>query len=120
MFDGLVNAAKETPSIRWRSRYLDLRLGVECGERQFIVGIDKGAVTVQEAPLSDDLTFTLSASADAWKKFKEAAPPPGFNDIMAMSSRGNLEVRGDMVAFQQHLLMISMLFEGLRAKGAAA
>jgi hypothetical protein len=120
MFERLADTARNTPSIKWRSRYLQMKIGVRSGDDATVIEFDRGIVRVKTSDGGEEPTFTLIANKDAWELFAEPAPPPGFNDIMAMSSCGNLEIQGDFVAFQQNLLLVSMLFEGLRTQGAAA
>ena len=99
---GVVNA--DAGLIR-RGRFLSTTFLLEIGEAEFLVKIVEGRVAgVERGPfLLRPWTFALRASAEAWARFWEPAPEPGYHDLFAMKKLGVARVEGDLVPLMANL-----------------
>jgi hypothetical protein len=84
----------------------DILVGV--GARDFIVSLDHGRVHAVEPAtrLMRPFLFSVRAGADDWRKHWQAAPPPGWHDLLAMTKRGVARVEGNLLPFMQHLQVV--------------
>lgn len=114
MLESLKEAVDADAWLVHRGRFVDTRFLIESGEARYLVAIHQGRVeSVATGPfVMPRWTFALRAPADAWARFRQALPPPGFHDIMAMVKSRTLAIDGD-----QHVLMANLLyFKDLLAK----
>ena len=58
------------------------------------------------------------ARADAWTRFWQAEPPPGFHDIFAMTSTGAALIEGDLTPLRRHLRFVKALLALPRERDA--
>jgi hypothetical protein len=65
---------------------------------------------------SCDIAFR--APAEAWAKFWDPYPPPGYQDIFGMSKSGEAEVSGDWLLFMQNLQYFKDLLQAPRRLAA--
>ena len=85
------------------------RCTVECliavGDAHYHLSIERGRVSsVTRGPLRMRAwTFAVRAERDAWLWFWSETPPPGFNDVFAMTSRGHAQIDGDVGPLLEHL-----------------
>ncbi len=63
--------------------------------------------------------LTLRASVQTWQKFWQLHPPPGFHDLMAMSSYGHCRIEGNMDLLRTHLGFIKSVMAAPRCFFAA-
>ena len=77
------------PALVRRGRFL-----IEVGEVAWLVTVHEGRVTrVERGPfLMREWTFAIRASADAWRRYWEAVPAPGFHDLFALTKGGHARV----------------------------
>lgn len=47
--------------------------------------------------------FSIIGSADAWSRFWQRMPAPGWHDLFAMNKRGHITIEGNLLTFMQHL-----------------
>lgn len=99
-----------------RGQYVSLRFLVEIGEKGFLVDIDKGRVTsVQTGPfVMPSWTFALRASADAWARFFEPVPAPGYHDLFALLKSRQLKIEGNLHPFMANLRYFKEIFSAVR------
>ena len=100
-----------------RGRFLDTSLMLEVGEDQYLIHIREGRVqAVDPGPFTmPSWTFALRASAEDWKTFCSASPPPGFHDLVAMMKFKRLTLDGDPYPFMTHIRYFRDLLGRLRA-----
>ena len=88
-----------------RGRFLTAEIKIVVGDDEYWVDIKEGRVGgIERGPFlmrSYDIAFR--ASAEAWAKFWERYPAPGYQDIFGMTKRGEAEVSGDWLLFMQNL-----------------
>ena len=105
----------------WRGRHLDVDMLLEIGDRPFLVVIRQGRIaSVRRGPfVMPAWNLALRADAEAWSAFWQAAPVPGFHDVMALVKARRLRIEGDLHAFMSHLLYFKDVLACLRAQEAA-
>ena len=88
-----------------RGRYLTATFLVEVGDREFLVRVVEGRIAAVEAGpfLMRSWTFALRASAEAWRRFWEPVPAPGYHDLFAMKKLGVARIEGDLVPLMANL-----------------
>jgi hypothetical protein len=88
-----------------RGRYLTATFLVEVGDREFLVRVVEGRVAAVEAGpfLMRSWTFALRASEEAWRRFWEPVPAPGYHDLFAMKKLGEARIEGDLVPLMANL-----------------
>ena len=79
---------------------------IEAGDERHLVRIREGAVprSPRAAFVMSNFTFALRAPREAWEKFLEPKPPPGFTDIFALQRKKLLRIEGDLHPFMANLL----------------
>ena len=82
-------------------------------ETSFELSINSGDIEVSATLNSKDYDFTLSATKKAWLNLKKAVAPPGFQCLSTMRRTQNLIVTGNVIKFNQHLLLLEMLFSNI-------
>ncbi len=72
---------------------------------EFLVHVVAGKLqTVERGPfLLRSWSFALRASADAWARFWQPVPAPGYHDLFAMKKLGVARVEGDLWPLMAHL-----------------
>lgn len=115
----LVKALQAAPAIASadedlirRGRYVTLDILVIIGERRCYLPILSGRVHEVEISLQRmrPSAFTVSAAPDAWEKFWQPMPEPGWHDLFAMNKRGEATIEGDMKVFMQNLQYFKDVF----------
>ena len=93
------------PALVRRGRFLSATFLVEVGDTAWLVTVHEGRVTrVERGPfLMREWTFAIRASADAWRRYWEAVPAPGFHDLFALTKGGHARVEGDLQPFMANL-----------------
>ena len=88
-----------------RGRYLTATFLVEVGDREFLVRVVEGRVaTVEAGPfLLRSWAFALRAPEEAWRRFWEPTPAPGYHDLFAMKKLGVARIEGDLVPLMANL-----------------
>lgn len=77
-------------------------------ERGVLLGGELGPWHMRAADL------TIWATHKTWQTFWQSQPPPGFHDLMAMSSFGHCRIEGDIDALRTHLGFIKSLMTAPR------
>jgi pimeloyl-ACP methyl ester carboxylesterase len=101
-----------------RGRFLDVTFLLEIGAQNHLIRIHRGRIEgIVKGPLvMPRWTFALRASEEAWGKFWQAVPPPGFHDLIAMTKVKALRVEGDQHPFMANLRYFKELLALPRAK----
>jgi hypothetical protein len=81
-----------------RGRYLSTTFLVEIGDTAWLLTVHAGRIErVERGPfLMREWQFAIRASADAWRRFWEPVPAPGFHDLFALTKGGHARVEGDL------------------------
>ena len=110
-FASLPRLAGDDPDLMRRGRFLTCDLEIGVGPVQLAVEICRGRVAslVHGPFLLKPFTFAIRADAEAWERFHEPFPAPGFHDLMAMTKSGRARVEGNLVPFMGNLQYIKDL-----------
>jgi hypothetical protein len=99
-----------------RGRLCSTTFLLEAGEVPYLVRVHEGRVaSIERGPfLLRPWAFALRASADAWRRFWEPVPAPGYHDLFAMKKLGVASVEGDLVPLMTHLRYVKDLIAAPR------
>lgn len=120
-FARLVELAAADPDLVRRGRFLDADVEIRVGSIPLGVAIRAGrVVSVTRGPfLLKSSTFTIRAEAEAWERFLEPYPAPGFHDLMAMTKGGIARVEGNLTPFMGNLQYVKDLIALPRGKNGS-
>ena len=111
----LVNGKE--PLVR-RGRLLSGEFMVEADAVAVHVTVHEGRVVeVAKGPLRMRAwRFAIRAEAQAWAKFWEPMPEPGYHDVIAMTRLGVARFEGDLQPLMANLRYIKEILESPRAE----
>jgi hypothetical protein len=115
----LVNG--DGPLVR-RGRFLTTTFLVGIGDADYLVTVAEGRIAaVERGPfLLRPWSFALRAPAEAWARFWEPAPVPGYHDLFAMKKLGVASVEGDLLPLMANLRYVKdVIAAPRRAPGGA-
>ena len=74
-------------------------------DAEYLVHVAAGRLTaIDRGPfLLRSWSFAVRASADAWARFWQPLPEPGYHDLFAMKKLGVARVEGDLWPLMAHL-----------------
>jgi pimeloyl-ACP methyl ester carboxylesterase len=118
MFDYVIERATANANIKLHCQFGPLTVLLIAGDSATVLTIDATGARLSRA--ADDVApdLTLSASPEAWLELRNPEGRPGFQTLSAMRRTQNLIVTGDMVKFQQHLMLLELLFSNLSDDGS--
>ncbi len=101
----LPEAVADDASLRRIGRWCTVECMLAVGDSHYHLSIERGQVTsVVRGPLRmRPWAFAVRAERETWLRFWSPAPPPGFNDVFAMTSRGHAQIDGDVGPLLEHL-----------------
>ncbi len=116
---GLINA---DASLVRRGRYLSCDFQVGCPGLPVLLTLREGAIvgTVRGPALMRPWRFAIRAEAEAWRRFWQPAPEPGYHDLLAMTRFGAAAIDGDLQPLMANLRYIKELIEAPRRAGIGA
>ena len=96
---------EQTPALIVRGRFLDCECLLGPTEDPFHASIRQGRIIdLTPAPvLMRSWRFSYRASPAAWAEHWQAAPRPGFHDLLALTKRGEAMLEGDLHPFIANL-----------------
>jgi hypothetical protein len=88
-----------------RGAGLDLVFRLGIGDVPYYVAIAGGRIAaVERGPLMmRSCRFAISASTEAWARFWDPVPAPGWHDLFALTKRGVAQIEGDFHPLMAHL-----------------
>ena len=111
MFERLPDLVDADAGLVRRGRFLSVTFLVEVGARAYLIHVVQGRVTrVEHGPfLMREYAFAIRASEDAWRRFWEPVPAPGYHDVFAMAKAGHARIEGDLVPLMANLRYVKDL-----------
>lgn len=106
------------PLVR-RGRHLTTTFLIGAGDIPVLAAVREGAitdVTVSPPPMRS-WRFAVRAGADAWRRFWQAVPEPGYHDLLAMTRFGAARIEGDLQPLMANLRYIKDVLEAPRRAG---
>ena len=81
-----------------RGAWIDLQFQVGLGTVPYCVTVASGRISAFERGpiLMRSSRFQVHAAAEAWRRFWEPIPEPGWHDLLALTKRGAARVEGDL------------------------
>jgi hypothetical protein len=116
MLESLPELVNGDPVLVRRGRFLSTRFLVAIGESEYLIDVRDGRIDrVERGPfVMPSWRFALRGSADAWRQFWQATPPPGYHDLFALSKRGLIAIEGDLHPLMANLLYIKVVLAAPR------
>jgi hypothetical protein len=104
-FAGIPALLDQTPALIVRGRFLDCECLLGPIGHPFHASIRQGRIVdLTPAPvLMRSWRFSYRASLAAWTEHWQAAPRPGFHDLLALTKRGEAALEGDLHPFIANL-----------------
>ncbi len=95
----------QAPALIARGRFLDCECLLGPATHAFHVSIRQGRIVdLTPSPvLMRSWRFAYRASAAAFAEYWQAAPRPGFHDLLALTKRGDATLEGDLHPFMTNL-----------------
>ena len=121
MFDNLAEWVNGNAALVRRGRFVNATVLIEVGTSGYLIRIAEGRV-VEVCPspaLMPNWTFALRAPHDAWEKFWQPKPPPGFTDLFALVRKRLLRIEGDLHPFMANLLYFKEVLAAPRYREAS-
>ena len=109
----LVNA--DAAIVRWGRRMNDTFM-VEVGEQQYLLKIEDGLIQrVEKGPfVQRTWRFAIRAKKEAWQKFWQKTPAPGWHDLFGLLRRGEVAFEGDQRVLMAYLQYVKLVLAAPR------
>jgi hypothetical protein len=116
--DGLADLVNDDAGLVRRGRYLSTTFLVEMGETAWLVTVAEGRIArVERGPfLMRRWSFAVRAPAEAWRRFWELVPAPGYHDLFAMAKAGHARIEGDLQPLMANLRYLKEVLEAPRGR----
>jgi hypothetical protein len=88
-----------------RGAWIDLPFQVGLGTVPYYVTVVGGRINAFERGpiLMRSSRFQINATTEAWRRFWEPIPEPGWHDLLALTKRGAARIDGDLHALLANL-----------------
>ncbi len=88
-----------------RGRYVDLNFLLSIGADSHFLTISQGriAAITPGGGLMRPWRFAIHIAPEAWKKFRQPLPRPGYHDLFAMCKLGEARIEGEIHALMANL-----------------
>jgi hypothetical protein len=102
-----------------RGRYLSTTFLVQTGETSWLITVIEGRIArLERGPfLMRQWSFAVRASVEAWQRFWELVPEPGYHDVFAMAKLGHARIEGDLLPLMANLRYVKDVLEAPRRRG---
>ena len=119
IFERLPEIVNADFSLVHRGRFLSDNVLVGCPGTPVLLSVHEGAIirTVRGTALMRSWRFAIRADAQAWEKFWQSVPEPGYNDLLAMTRFGAAAIEGDLHPVMANLRYVKEVLEAPRRAG---
>jgi hypothetical protein len=108
----LVN--RDAALVRW-GRRMNEAFMVEVGETQYLLTVREGKLDLEKGPFTQrSWRFAIRAKREAWEKFWQKTPAPGWHDLFALLRRGDVVFEGDQRVLMAYLLYVKLVLAAPR------
>jgi hypothetical protein len=117
MIEGLARRVNDDPAIvRW-GRGMNEAFMVEVGRDQYLLTIENGLIgNIEKGPFAQrSWRFAIRARKEAWEKFWQNPPPPGWHDLFGLLRRGDVAFEGDQRVLMAYLMYVKLVLAAARA-----
>jgi hypothetical protein len=115
VIEGLAQRVNDDPAIvRWGKR-MNHTFMVEVGEQQFLILVSEGKIAVEKGPFTQrSWSFAIRANREAWEKFWQKTPAPGWHDLFGLLRRGEVAFEGDQRVLMAYLMYVKLVLAAPR------
>jgi hypothetical protein len=101
----ILGRANSDRHLVWRGRNLSADCLVQIGTVPFLLRIERGNIREcrKGLPLMCSWVFAVRGSAQAWDALWQDPPPPGWQDIFALTKRGEMSLEGNLQPLMANL-----------------
>jgi pimeloyl-ACP methyl ester carboxylesterase len=116
VFEKLAELVNADADLVRRGRWLTTTFLLGADDDTWLVRVVEGRVErVERGPfLMRAWSFAIRASREAWERFREPVPAPGYQDVFAMTRIGAARVEGDLQPLMTHLRYMQEALASLR------
>jgi len=116
VFESLAELVNADAALVRRGRFLTTTFLLQADEDTWLVRVVEGRIErVERGPfLLRAWSFAIRASREAWERFREPVPAPGYQDVFAMTRIGAARVEGDLHPLMTHLRYVQEVLASLR------
>jgi hypothetical protein len=103
--------AARSPNAIWRGRTLDADVVIQIGGTPFLLRIEQGNVVrcTRAVPIFRQRDFTIKGTLAGWSALWQSPPPPGWQDLLALTKRKEMTLEGNTQMVFAHLQFIKDL-----------
>lgn len=115
-FERLPSLINGNESLVRRGRFLSTVFLIGAGEVPVYVTVTEGRIAdvVRGPVLMRSWGFAIHAGADAWTRFWQPMPEPGYHDLLAMARFGHARIEGELQPLMAHLRYVKDVLEAPR------
>jgi hypothetical protein len=116
MIEGLARLVNDDPAIvRW-GRRMNETFMVESGDTQYLLTVRDGRIEkLEKGPFTQrSWAFAIRARREAWEKFWQKTPAPGWHDLFALLRRGDVAFEGDQRVLMAYLQYVKLVLAAPR------
>jgi hypothetical protein len=108
------------PDIERRGKWFSGAFQLKIGEVAFLVTVADGKVaSVERGPyFLRTNQFSIAATEEAWSKFWQPIPEPGWHDIFALAKRGAATIEGNLQPLMANLQYVKDVLAAPRQRMA--
>jgi pimeloyl-ACP methyl ester carboxylesterase len=122
MLDRLAELVNADETLVRRGHFLSTTFLVEIGDVPWLVTVHDGRIDrVERGPfVLRSWTFAVRATAEAWERFWQPVPEPGWHDLCALVKQGVARIDGELQPLMANLRYVKEVLEAPRRARAAA
>jgi hypothetical protein len=116
VIEDLARLVNDDPAIvRWGRRMHETFM-VEVGDQQYLLQIEDGLIQKMERGPFVQRTwcFAIRAKREAWEKFWQKTPAPGWHDLFGLLRRGEVAFEGDQRVLMAYLQYVKLVLAAPR------
>ena len=113
VFDKLLDKKRSTQILSTKTIHSPVLINLKTEHESYLLKLSNELFEFASLDESMSCDFTLEASDFAWRELQKPFPKPGFQCLSTMRRTRNLIVKGDTKKFNQHLMLLEMLFLSL-------
>jgi hypothetical protein len=116
MIEKLPELVNADPAITRWGRRMHATFMVEVGDQQYLLQIQDGLIQkVERGPfVQRNWRFAIRAKREAWEKFWQKTPAPGWHDLFGLLRRGEVAFEGDQRVLMAYLQYVKLVLAAPR------
>ena len=115
MIDDLARLVNGDAAINRWGRRMNHAFMVEVGDAQYLLTVRDGNLEVEKGPFTQrSWSFAIRAKREAWEKFWQKTPAPGWHDLFGLLRRGEVAFEGDQRVLMAYLMYVKLVLAAPR------